>query len=176
MPKVSKRSAARKARRSKRSSSVYRVRNWAAYDEALKQRGHVTVWFSPEAVQAWEYEGPTQRGAQFLYSDLAIETALTQIDEEIETLGGDGGYDKHKVFEALADPPQQGPIHPLIALRKDAKIQQHGNGKAPPLPRDQSCERSEKKGENNGNTKAVIIAARWPRPRWDAINRSSATN
>ena len=257
MPKVSNRSTTRKARRSKQSSSVYRVRNWSAYDQALKQRGNVTVWFSAEAIQAWEYEGPAQRGAQFLYSDLAIETALTlrliyhlplrqtegfvesllglmeldlstpdhstlsrrqgglqvelptrptqepihvvvdssglkvygegewkvrqhgwsvrrtwrklhlgvneatgeivaetltensvddasqvapllgQIDAEVARLGGDGSYDKHKVFKALADPLHQGPIEPIIALRKDAKIHQHGNCKAPPRARDQ---------------------------------------
>ena len=45
MPKVSHRSTARKARRGKQSSSVYRVRNWAAYAQALKQRGQVTVWY-----------------------------------------------------------------------------------------------------------------------------------
>jgi len=61
MPKVSNWSTARKARRSKRSSSVYRVRNWAAYDQALKQRGDVTVWFSTDAVEAWTYQGPAQR-------------------------------------------------------------------------------------------------------------------
>jgi hypothetical protein len=266
MPKVSNRSTVRKARRSKRSSSIYRVRNWSAYDAALKQRGHVTMWFSPAAVQAWEYQGPTQRGAQFVYSELAIETALTlrsiyhlglrqtegfvesilqlmgldlsapdhstlsrrqgglqialptqpatepihvvvdssglkvygegewkvrqhgwsvrrtwrklhlgvneasgeivaetltdnsvddasqvallldQIDEEVATLSGDGGYDKHKVFEALAGLPQKVPIQPLIALRKDAKIQQHGNSKAPPLARDEILRAIRKKG------------------------------
>ena len=77
MPKVSHRSTRDKARRSKPSSSVYRVGNGSAYDQALQQRGSVTVWFSPDAVQAWAYQGPAHRGAQFLYSDLAIETALT---------------------------------------------------------------------------------------------------
>jgi hypothetical protein len=56
---------------------VYRVKNWASYDHALKQRGSVTLWFSTEAVQAWGYQGPAQRGAQCVYSDAAIETALT---------------------------------------------------------------------------------------------------
>ena len=53
------------------------MRNWAAYDQALKQRGSVTIWFSSEALQAWGYQGPAQRGAPFVYSDVAIETALT---------------------------------------------------------------------------------------------------
>ena len=266
MPKISNRSTARKARRTKRSSSIYRVRNWAAYDQALKQRGSVTLWFSTDAVQAWRYQGPAQRGAQFVYSDVAIETALTlrliyhlplrqtegfvesvldlmglalsapdhstlsrrqrdlqialpthsahepihvvvdstglkvygegewkvrqhgwsirrtwrklhlginettgeivaetltensvddasqvtlllaQIEDEIETLGGDGGYDKHKVFKAVAAPSQEYPIEPIIALRKAAKIQQHGTRNAPPLARDEILRSIRKKG------------------------------
>ena len=77
MVKMAHRSTARKARRTQRSSSIYRVRNWAVYDQALKQRGNVTLWFSTDAVQAWRYQGPAQHGAQFVYSDVAIETALT---------------------------------------------------------------------------------------------------
>ena len=257
MPKVSNHRSARKGRRAKQSSCIYRVRNWSAYDQALKQRGSVTLWFAPEAVAAWNYQGAAQRGAQFVYSDLAIETALTlrllyhlplrqtegfvesllhvmgldlsapdhstlsrrqedlsvalptrptqepihvvvdssglkvygegewkvrqhgwsvrrtwrklhlgvneatgeiiaqtstensvddaaqvtplleQIDAEVARLGGDGSYDKHKVFKALANPSHPGPIEPIIALRKDAKIQQHGNCKAAPQARDE---------------------------------------
>jgi hypothetical protein len=60
-----------------RQKPVYRVRNWAAYDRALVQRGDVTVWVNTEALAAWYYQGPPQRGAQPVFSDLAIETALT---------------------------------------------------------------------------------------------------
>lgn len=60
-----------------RQKPVYRVRNWAEYDRALVQRGDVTVWLSEEALAAWYYQGPPQRGAQPVFSDLAIETALT---------------------------------------------------------------------------------------------------
>ena len=265
MAKVSNRSTTSKVRR-KGSSVVYRVGNWSAYNQALKARGDVTLWFSTEAVAAWSYQGPPQRGAQFRYSDLAIETALTlrllyhlplrqtegfvgsilllmgldlsapeystlsrrqgrlsvelptrsvdepihvvvdssglkvygegewkvrqhgwsvrrtwrklhlginqasgeivaetltensvddasqvapllgQINAAIERVGGDGGYDKRKVFKALAEPPQERPIEPVIALRKDAKIQQHGNCNAPPLARDQILRATRKKG------------------------------
>ena len=74
---MSNRSTLSKARRGKPSSRIYRVRNWAAYDQPLKQRGSVTLWFSTEAVQAWSDQGPAQRGAQCVYSDAAIATALT---------------------------------------------------------------------------------------------------
>lgn len=238
-------------------SAVYRVRNWSTYNTALKQRGDLTIWFSEAAVAGWTYQGPRQRGGQFHYSALAIETALTlrlvyhlglrqtegfvqsvlglmgldlsapnyttlsrrqselavalpvhppsqplhlvvdstglkvygegewkvrqhgwskrrtwrklhlgadettgeimaqtltpnyrddasqippllkQIESPIGRLSGDGGYDKTKVFDALDDRPPNPPIEPLIALRKNAKIEQHGNRAQPPLPRDE---------------------------------------
>src|SRR5215218_7872081 len=54
-----------------------KVTNWRDYDESLRQRGSLTVWFSDEAVEAWEAERRTSRGGQPEYSDLAILTALT---------------------------------------------------------------------------------------------------
>src|SRR3954468_8997880 len=51
--------------------------HWRDYDESLRRRGSVTVWFSDEAVEAWEAERRTSRGGQPEYSDLAILTALT---------------------------------------------------------------------------------------------------
>ena len=72
----SHRSSGKQAAASKKKV-VYRVKNWAAYNQALVHRGNLTVWLSQEAVNGWRYRGPAQRGAQFYYSDLAIETALT---------------------------------------------------------------------------------------------------
>jgi hypothetical protein len=54
-----------------------RVTNWAEYDAALRQRGSLTVWFTEEAVAAWEAEPRTTPGGQAHYSALAIATALT---------------------------------------------------------------------------------------------------
>ncbi len=51
--------------------------NWAAYDAALRARGSLTVWSTPEAVAAWAAAPRTTRGGQPCYSDLAIATALT---------------------------------------------------------------------------------------------------
>src|SRR5688572_768394 len=39
--------------------------------------GSLTVWFTPEAVEAWKAEPRTGRGGQPRYSALAIATALT---------------------------------------------------------------------------------------------------
>ncbi len=55
----------------------YRVSNWPEYDQALVQRGDLTLWISPGAVEAWSAKPSGRRGAPSKYSDLAIETALT---------------------------------------------------------------------------------------------------
>src|SRR5690242_1783003 len=55
----------------------HRVTNWADYDAALRARGSLTVWFTPEAIAAWRAEPRTGRGGQSRYSDLAIATTLT---------------------------------------------------------------------------------------------------
>jgi Transposase DDE domain len=57
--------------------AVYRIRNWAAYNKALVRRGSLTVWVDEVALAAWGYDGPTQWGAQFKYSDLAVQCLLT---------------------------------------------------------------------------------------------------
>ena len=55
----------------------HRVTNWAEYDAGLRARGSLTVWFTPEAVEAWRAKPRTARGGQPRYSALAITTALT---------------------------------------------------------------------------------------------------
>src|SRR4051794_15772261 len=56
---------------------AYRVRNWSQYNDALVNRGSITLWVDQETLQAWRHQGPSQRGAQFRFSDLAIECLLT---------------------------------------------------------------------------------------------------
>lgn len=40
----------------------HRVTNWAEYDAGLRARGNLTVWFMPEAVNAWKAEPRTGWG------------------------------------------------------------------------------------------------------------------
>ena len=54
-----------------------RLTNWAEYNEALRQRGSLTVWFTDDAIAAWNAAPRTTPGGQLHYSDLAITTALT---------------------------------------------------------------------------------------------------
>ena len=55
----------------------YRVRNWRQYEQGLRSRGDVTIWFSEEATANRISKSTGRRGGQRLYSDLAIETSLT---------------------------------------------------------------------------------------------------
>ena len=55
----------------------YSLKNWPEYEQGLRARGDVMVWFSEDAISAWIPRGKRKRGAQRQYSDLAIETVLT---------------------------------------------------------------------------------------------------
>ena len=52
----------------------YKTKNWPAYNEALKQRGSLTIWFDPDMVRVPPPTG--KRGRQPQYSDAAIRTCL----------------------------------------------------------------------------------------------------
>ena len=56
--------------------TAYRVRNWCEYEQSLRDRGDITLWISPEAIVAWRAPMTGKRGAQPVYADIAIETAL----------------------------------------------------------------------------------------------------
>ena len=56
--------------------TVYRGKNWHEYDQALRDRGDITLWISQDAIDAWTPPQTGKRGAQPLYADVAIETAL----------------------------------------------------------------------------------------------------
>ena len=60
-----------------RYKTEYQVRNWREYEAGLRARGDVTVWFSADAVGRWLARPTGARGGQRIYSDFAIETALT---------------------------------------------------------------------------------------------------
>ncbi len=55
----------------------YRVRNWSEYEQGLRARGDVTIWFGEDAMANWLAKPSGGPGGPRLYSDLAIETALT---------------------------------------------------------------------------------------------------
>ena len=66
-----------KTKVSPKCKTKYRVKNWAAYDIALRERGDITVWFDDEAICSWNAPPNGRPGGQRRYSNLAIVTALT---------------------------------------------------------------------------------------------------
>lgn len=62
--------------KSSKEKIKYQVTNWSAYNRALINRGDITIYFTEEAMYNWYDESPAQRGAQYVYSDLCIETLL----------------------------------------------------------------------------------------------------
>jgi hypothetical protein len=41
------------SRRHKIEKAHYKVTNWPEYNEALRQRGDITIWFTEKALAAW---------------------------------------------------------------------------------------------------------------------------
>ncbi len=69
--------AHKRANRSPKYKTAYRVTNWREYDQSLRDRGDITLWISHDAIEAWRAPQTGKRGAQPVYADLAIETALS---------------------------------------------------------------------------------------------------
>ncbi len=60
-----------------RPKTIYRVKNWSEYDQALVERGSITIWLSDDFEKSWWYVGDKARGSQFKYSAEAITILLT---------------------------------------------------------------------------------------------------
>lgn len=55
---------------------AYNDRDWPAYDQALRNRGNLTIWFCEDAVKQWNepQEEHRKKGRPKTYSDLSIQT------------------------------------------------------------------------------------------------------
>jgi hypothetical protein len=53
----------------------YNTTNWSSYNDSLKRRGSLSIWFDPEMV--WKPPLSDKRGRQQQFSDAAIQTCLT---------------------------------------------------------------------------------------------------
>jgi hypothetical protein len=54
----------------------FKVTNWREYNDSLRQRGDITIWFTQAAINEWRPEKTGARGRPQEYSDHAIETAI----------------------------------------------------------------------------------------------------
>ena len=53
----------------------YKTKNWSSYNDSLKCRGSLSIWFDPEMV--WIPPPTGKRGRQRSFSDAAIQACLT---------------------------------------------------------------------------------------------------
>ena len=63
--------------RHKFPKAKYVVKNGSAYNEYLRLRDDISIWFDPAMLPGWRAGGPRKRGGKLIYSDLAIELCLT---------------------------------------------------------------------------------------------------
>lgn len=55
----------------------FNINSWPAYNNALRQRGSLTVWLDESAIAAWnDSTQPESRGRPLHYTDMAITTVL----------------------------------------------------------------------------------------------------
>ena len=71
-----------------------------------------------------------------------VDELLNQTKNKVKKFGGDGAYDKWKVYETLA----KRRIEPVIPPQRNAKIKRHGRSQLPPLPRDEAIRGCRKLG------------------------------
>ncbi len=64
----------------------YKTRNWPSYNQALKLRGSLTIWFDP--AMTWEAAPTGKRGRQRDDAAAAIQTCLTMSEGVPETIRG----------------------------------------------------------------------------------------
>jgi len=74
----------------------------------------------------------------------AVEPMLAQIDQEMESFGADGAYDKRKVYQKVRNHSLDCQVN--VPPQKNARIWQHGNCKASPHPRDENLRYIRKHG------------------------------
>jgi hypothetical protein len=61
-----------------------RVTNWSDYNEALRQRGSLAVWFTDEAITAWKAAPRTTPGGQPHYQrQQSLPVAAANRSEEV---------------------------------------------------------------------------------------------
>src|SRR6188474_2640666 len=65
-----------------------RVTNWSEYNEALRQRGSLTVWFTDEAIAAWKAAPRTTPGGQPHYSTLSRRAQSLELPAQPCAPGG----------------------------------------------------------------------------------------
>ena len=61
----------------KKLKTAYRLTNWPVYNQALIQRGYLTLWFDEQTLAQWYHSGPRPPARPYRYSQACIECSLS---------------------------------------------------------------------------------------------------
>ena len=59
-----------------KTKTKYRIKNWAKYNQALKQRGSLELWLTDDIIEKWPAEPSGLPGNQPVYADFAIQIVV----------------------------------------------------------------------------------------------------
>jgi IS5 family transposase len=106
----------------------YRIRNWAEYNKGLIKRGSLTVWLEEESIANWHPTKLTgERGHPVVYSDIAIQCALTLRIVFHLSLRATKGFLGSLI--KLLDLPIKAPDYSTLSRRQDSIILPRLQGK-----------------------------------------------
>lgn len=95
----------------------YKLKNWRAYNEALVNRGSLTLWFEDSQIERWHQpERSGYRGSPMRYSEVAIQCGLTIREIFQLTLRTTEGFLKSLVN--MLDIPLQVPDYSTLCRRQ----------------------------------------------------------
>lgn len=106
----------------------WKVRKHGAGKRRIWRKLHLAINLATQEIEATVLTENSGHDAD------QVPGLLAQIPAPIGSFRGDGAYDKWKVYAELAS---RG-IQPVIPPQHNAKIKQHGNSTAVPLPRDEA--------------------------------------
>lgn len=111
--------------------SKHKITNWSQYNKALVNRGSLTFWIDEQAIKSWrctKHHG--RRGRGYIYSDVAIETALVVKGVFNLSLRALEGF-TNSVFQ-LMDVPLTSPSYSCISKRaKTVEIEYRAKSHGP---------------------------------------------
>ena len=87
-----------------------------------------------------------------VHDSAVFANLLEATDADIEQVSADGAYDKRRCYEAIQ--ARETPIKVAIPPKKNAKIWQHDNCKAPPHPRDENLRAIRQQGRKGWKRQA----------------------
>ena len=83
----------------KPAPKIYRTTNWSSYNQALINRGNLSIWFDPHT--QWYTESQGKQGRNQTYSDAAIQCHVLKSNDIQISMDGKGRWVDNVMVERL---------------------------------------------------------------------------